>query len=158
LEGRVHAYRAADGTEITAPGWPQLATRKPQVEKCSPALAVARAASGHAYLYVANGGYPGDEGDYQGHVTPIDLASGAQQVWNADCSDQPVHFTTGAAPDCPAVRSAVWGRGGVVYDADLDRIFFATGNGTFDAAHGGHDWGDSVVALHPDATGSGTLA
>jgi outer membrane protein assembly factor BamB len=157
LEGRVHRYRVADGSEVTGGGWPQTATLKPEVEKCSPPLDVATAASGHTYLYVANGGYPGDQGDYQGHVTAIDLGSGAQQVWNADCSDQPVHFTHGN-PDCPRVQTAVWARAGVVYDSDLDRILFATGNGTFDAQQGGHDWGDSVLELRPDATGRGALA
>src|SRR5258708_24375014 len=83
LEGRVHKYRAADGQEVTGGGWPELATLKPEVEKCSPALAVAGAANRHTYLYVANGGYPGDARDYPGHVTPVDLRSGAQPVWNA---------------------------------------------------------------------------
>jgi PQQ-like domain len=152
LEGKVHKYKVGDGTEVTTGGWPELATLKPQVEKCSPALAVAGAANGHTYLYVANGGYPGDQGDYQGHVTAIDLASGAQNLWNADCSNQAVHFTTGS-PDCPQVQSAVWARGGVVYDSDFDRIFFATGNGQFDASQGGRDWGDTVVELRPDGTG-----
>jgi len=156
LEGRVHRYRVGDGSEVTGSGWPQLATLKPDVEKCSPALAVARAASGHTYLYVANGGYPGDAGDYQGHVTAVDLGSGAQRVWNADCSDQAVHFTHGS-PDCPSVQSAVWARGGVVYDSDLDRILFATGNGSFDVPQGRHDWGDSVLALGADGGGNGAL-
>src|SRR6202158_3219895 len=156
LEGRVHRYRVGDGSEVTGGGWPQLATLKPEVEKCSPALAVAAAANGHTYLYVGNGGYPGDAGDYQGHVTAVDLGSGAQRVWDADCSDHPVHFTHGN-PDCPSVQSAVWARGGVVYDSDLDRILFATGNGPFDVPQGRHDWGDSVLALRPDGTGSGAL-
>jgi PQQ-like domain len=156
LEGRVHRYRVGDGGEVTGGGWPQVATLKPDVEKCSPALAVATAVSGHRYLYVADGGYPGDQGDYQGHVTAIDLGSGAQRVWNADCSDQPVHFTHGS-PDCPSVQSAVWARGGVVYDSDLDRILFATGNGSFDVPQGRHDWGDSVLALPPDGSGNGAL-
>ena len=156
LEGRVHRYRVGDGTEVTGSGWPQLTTLKPEVEKCAPALATALAANGHTYLYAANGGYPGDQGDYQGHVTAIDLGSGAQRVWNADCSDQPVHFTHGN-PDCKQVQTAVWQRGGVVYDSDLDRILFATGNGDFDLPQGGHDWGDSVLALRPDGTGNGAL-
>jgi outer membrane protein assembly factor BamB len=156
LEGRVHKYRAGDGAEVTNGGWPEVATLKPEVEKCSPALAVATAASGHTYLYVGNGGYPGDQGDYQGHVTAIDLASGAQQVWNADCSNQPVHLTHGN-PDCPDVQSAVWARGGVFYDSDIDRILFATGNGVFDAVQGGFNWGDSVLALRPDAASNGGL-
>jgi outer membrane protein assembly factor BamB len=156
LEGRVHKYRVGDGSEVTGGGWPQLATLKPEVEKCSPALDVATAANGHTYLYVSNGGYPGDAGDYQGHVTAVDLGSGAQRVWNTDCSDQPVHFTHGN-PDCPHVQSAVWGRAAVVYDSDLDRILFATGNGDFDVPRGGRDWGDSVLELRPDATGNGAL-
>jgi outer membrane protein assembly factor BamB len=152
LEGRVHKYAVADGAEVTGGGWPQLATRKPLVEKGSSALTVATA-GGRSYLYVAHGGYPGDAGDYQGHVTAIDLASGAQRVWNAACSDAAVHFTTGGPPDCPHVQTAVWARQGVVHDAALGRILFATGNGDFDAAGGGRDWGDSVLALAPDGRG-----
>ncbi len=156
LEGQVHKYQAGDGTEVTGGGWPELATRKPDVEKCSPALAVATAANAHTYLYVANGGYPGDAGDYQGHVTAVDLGSGAQQVWNANCSDHAVHFAHGN-PDCPSVQTAVWQRGGVVYDGDLDRILFSTGNGFFDVPTGGHEWGDSVLALRPDASSNAGL-
>ncbi len=40
----------------------------------------------------------------------------------------------------------------MVYDQDTDRIYLATGNGTFDPAH--HHWGDTVFALHPDGTGA----
>jgi hypothetical protein len=157
LEGVVNRYQVGNGFQFTGTGWPQVATLKPEVEKCSPALAVATAANGHTYLYVANGGYPGDAGDYQGHITAVDLRTGVQHVWNADCSDQPVHFTHGN-PDCPNVQSAVWARGGVVYDSDLDRILFATGNGFFDVPQGNHDWGDSVIALRPNGTGNGGAA
>jgi outer membrane protein assembly factor BamB len=153
LEGRVHKYQVADGTEITGGGWPELATLKPDVEKGSSALAIATS-GGASYLYVANGGYPGDAGDYQGHVTAINLASGAQNVFNANCSDQTVHFVEGGSPDCPQVQTAIWARPAVAYDSDNGKIFMATGNGTFDANHGGHDWGDSVFALHPDGTGA----
>ncbi|HVT60775.1 MAG TPA: PQQ-binding-like beta-propeller repeat protein [Thermoanaerobaculia bacterium] len=157
LEGRVHKYQVGDGTEITGGGWPQLVTLKPAVEKGSSALAVATAGSGRSYLYVANGGYPGDAGDYQGHLTTIDLGSGAQRVWNAACSDQAVHFTAGGSPDCPAVQSAIWARAGAIYDGENDRLFAATGNGNFNANAGGHDWGDSVFALRPDGSGNGPL-
>jgi outer membrane protein assembly factor BamB len=152
LDGRVHKYQVADGSEVTSGGWPELTTLKPQVEKGSSALSIATRPDGTATLYVANGGYLGDAGDYQGHVTAIALASGSQAVFNADCSDQVVHFTTGGSPDCPQVQSAVWSRPGVVYDAELDRILFATGNGLFDAMAGRHDWGDSVLALRPDGS------
>jgi len=156
LEGRVHKYEVGDGTEIVTGGWPQVATLKPSVEKSSPGLAVAVARDGTPYLYVANGGYPGDAGDYQGHITAINLTTGAQRVFNANCSDQTVHFTLGGSPDCPAVQTAIWARAGVVYDADTDRIFMATGNGDFNANVGGHNWGDSVFALNPDGTGTGS--
>ena len=155
LEGRVHKYQVGDGTEITTGGWPQVATLKPSVEKSSPGLSVAVAKSGTPYLYVANGGYPGDAGDYQGHVTAINLTTGAQRVFNANCSDQTVHFTLGGSPDCPAVQTAIWARSGVVYDADNDRIFMATGNGNYDGNTGGHNWGDSVFALNADGSGAG---
>jgi outer membrane protein assembly factor BamB len=158
LDGMVHKYQVGDGTEITTGGWPQLATLKPGVEKSSGALATATTPAGGSYLYVVNGGYPGpdgDQGDYQGHVTTIDLASGAQQLWNTLCSDQTVHFVASGTPDCADQWAAVWARPGVVYDADVDRLFFATGNGTFNAVRGGFDWGDSILALHADGTGAG---
>ncbi|TAM52008.1 MAG: hypothetical protein EPN53_06280, partial [Acidobacteria bacterium] len=161
LEGRVHKYQVGDGTEVTTGGWPELVTHKPDVEKESSALAIVPAA-GANYLVVANGGYPGDAGDYQGHVTAIDLATGAQSVFNANCSNQACHFYENGSggcgspqPDCPAVQTAVWARAGVVYDSALDLMFLATGNGAFDANGGGNDWGDSVLALHPDGAGDG---
>jgi hypothetical protein len=156
LEGKVHKYHVGDGTEVTTGGWPELATLKPDVEKGSSALSVVTTVGGKSYLYVTNGGYPGDAGDYQGHVTAIDLATGAQRVFNANCSDRTVHFVEAGSPDCAQVQTAIWARAGVVYDADDDRIFMATGNGTYDANVAGHyDWGDSVLALHPDGTGNG---
>jgi hypothetical protein len=158
LEGRVHKYQVGDGTEVTTGGWPELVTLKPSVEKCSPPLSVTVTNGGAAYLYVANGGYPGDAGDYQGHITAINLATGAQNVFNAMCSDQTVHFVQSpGTPDCNGgVQSAVWARPAVLYSSELDRIFFGTGNGTYNANSGGHFWGDSILALHPDGTGTGT--
>jgi len=156
LDGKVRKYQVGDGSEITTGGWPQTTTLKPDVEKGSSALSVATANSGASYLYVTNGGYPGDAGDYQGHVTAIDLATGVQHVFNAACSDQTIHFMENTSPDClNHVQTAIWARSGVVYDADDDRLLMATGNGDFDGNTGGHDWGDSVFALHPDGTGTG---
>jgi len=156
LEGKVHKYHVGDGTEVTTGGWPELTTLKPDVEKGSSALSVVTTAGGASYLYVTNGGYPGDAGDYQGHVTAIDLATGVQKVFNAACSDQTVHFVESGSPDCAHVQTAIWARAGVVYDSDNGRIFMATGNGDYDGNVAGHyDWGDSVFALHPDGTGNG---
>jgi outer membrane protein assembly factor BamB len=154
LDGYVHKYQVGDGTEVTSGGWPELTTRKPYNEKGSSALSQATAQDGTAYLYMTNGGYLGDRGDYQGHVTAINLADGSQRVFNTNCSDQAVHFVEKPGqPDCPAVQSAVWARAGVVYDPATDHIYFATGNGPFDPAR--YDWGDSVLAVHPDGSGAG---
>jgi hypothetical protein len=154
LDGSVHKYQVGDGTEITSGGWPELATRKPFNEKGSSALSIATAAIGTSYLYVTNGGYPGDAGDYQGHVTAINLSDGSQNLFNALCSDQAVHLVqTPGTPDCAQVQSAIWARVGVVYDNVTDRIYVGTGNGLYDGNSGGRDWGDSILALHPDATG-----
>jgi outer membrane protein assembly factor BamB len=154
LDGYAHRYRLSDGQETVGGGWPELTTTKPFNEKGSSDLTIATARSGVTYLYVAHGGYPGDRGDYQGHVTVIDLADGGQRVFNCNCSDQGVHFQQApATPDCPAVQSAVWARAGVVYDPLLDRIYLATGNGPF--APDRYDWGDSVLALLPDGRGRG---
>jgi outer membrane protein assembly factor BamB len=154
LDGKVHKYQVGDGKEITTGGWPEVTTLKPFNEKGSSALAMATASDGNTYLYMTNGGYLGDRGDYQGHVTAINLADGSQRVFNTDCSNQAVHFVEKpGTPDCPAVQSAIWARAGVVYYAATDRIYMATGNGDYDPAR--HDWGDSVIALHPDGTGYG---
>jgi PQQ-like domain len=150
LDGKVHKHDVATGTESTTGGWPELATAKPDVEKSSSALAVATARSGTSYLYVTHSGYPGDAGDYQGHLTAINLATGAQNVFNAACSTQVVHLVEGGSPDCPSRQSGIWARAGVIYDADIDKIFVVTGNGDFIPSS--NDWGDSVVELNPDGT------
>ena len=156
LDGYVHKLQVGDGTEIATGGWPQVTTLKGVDEKGSSPLTFAAAFSGAKYLYAVHGGYPGDAGDYQGHVTAIDLATGAQKVFNTMCSDNPVHFVhSPGAPDCPRAQSAVWARSGVVYDPVTDRIFVATGNGQFTASTGGHNWSESVLALSPDGSGAG---
>jgi hypothetical protein len=43
----------------------------------------------------------------------------------------------------------------VVYDSRTDKIYMSTGNGNyFPEPTTFHDWGDSVLAIHPDGTGS----
>src|SRR5262249_26396461 len=157
LDGKVHKYQVGDGTEITTGGWPETATLKGFDEKGSPALNFATTPGGTTYLYMANGGYPGDGGDYQGHITAINLADGSQKVFNSLCSDQTVHFVeTPGSPDCAGhVQSAIWARASVVYDDVTGHIFMATGNGDYTGNAGGHEWGDSVFSLNPDGTGSG---
>ncbi len=155
LDGNVHKYQVGDGTEIASGGWPQLTTWKGFDEKGSSALAIATSA-GNTYLYVLHGGYPGDQGDYQGHVTAINLATGTQKVFNAACSDQTQHLRHlggGVSPTCPTPRNAIWSRPGVVYDAGTDRLFMGTGNGVYDGNNNGHNWSESVIALNADASG-----
>ncbi len=152
LDGYVHKYQVANGEVIKGGGWPELCTLKPFDEKGSSALAIATDKKGESYLYAANGGYLGDRGDYQGHLTTINLKDGTQHVFNANCSNQTVHFVEKPGkPDCPAVQSAIWARSGVVYDAFTDRIYMATGNGQFNPEK--HNWGDAVFALNPNGTG-----
>ncbi|HKE46631.1 MAG TPA: PQQ-binding-like beta-propeller repeat protein [Rhodanobacteraceae bacterium] len=167
VDGYAHKYQVGDGTEITGSGWPQLITLKPSVEKGASGLTIAETPDG-TYLVVVTDGYIGDGGDYQGHLVSIDLATGTQNVFNADCSDLTIHFVNNGTPgvdDCnygddpPMFRrgqmSGIWGRGGATYDAPTNRVYIATGNGDFNANGAGLDWGDSVLALAPDGTGSG---
>src|SRR5262249_31189338 len=49
---------------------------------------------------------------------------------------------------CPESDSAIWARAGVVVDPASGDLLVATGNGAFD---GVRYWGDSVLALSPDA-------
>jgi hypothetical protein len=161
LDGYVHKYQVATGAETRDAHWPELASLKPSREKGSSALSLATDRNGTSYLYMPGSGYLGDAGDYQGHLTAIDLASGAQHVFNTVCSNasagtnaDDVHFTLSpGAPDCGETRAAVWARPGVIHDLNNDLIYVATGNGTFDPAS--HHWGDSVLALNPDGTGIG---
>ena len=158
LEGAVHKYQVADGTEVTTGGWPETATLKPDVEKGSSALGTATATDGTSRLYCTNGGYPGDAGDYQGHVTAISLADGTQKVFNAACSDLTIHFIENGTPgtnDCSQVQNAIWARPGAVYDPVTNRICMATGNGGYNGNTGGHNWSETVFCLNPDGTGSG---
>ena len=150
LDGKVHKVALATGVEVRDANWPVVATLKPWDEKGSSALALATDSTGTTYLYATNSGYNGDLGDYQGHVTTINLATGASVVFNTLCSSQTVHFTS-TTPDCPQKQSGVWARSGVTYSPATNLIYLATGNGDYNPALG--DWGDSVLALHPDGTG-----
>ncbi len=155
LDGYVHKYQVGDGTEIMTGGWPELTTLKAYDEKGSSALSIATTASGTSYLYVAHAGYPGDQGNYQGHITAINLSNGTQTVFNTLCSNQAVHFVdsrVSSGPDCTsASTSAIWSRPGVVFDPYHDRILMSTGNGTFQPSS--FMWGDTVFMLNPDGTG-----
>ena len=153
FDGKVHKYNVANGTEVTGGGWPEVITLKPDIEKGITFLTHATDSSGATYLYMGTSGY-GDFLDYQGHLTSINLATGAQKVFNAMCSNQTVHFVnTPGTPDCSMVHGAIWGRSTVVYNPTTNRIYGGTGDGTFDPVN--HHWGDTVLGLNPDGSGSG---
>ncbi len=155
LDGYVHKYAVGNGTEILSGGWPELTTLKGYDEKGSSALSIATTPIGTSYLYVAHAGYPGDAGNYQGHITAINLVDGTQKVFNTLCSNQTVHFVDSrilTGSDCyPETMGALWARPGVVYDPYNNRILMTTGNGTFQPAS--FMWGDTVFSLNPDGTG-----
>ena len=173
LDGNVHKYTITDGTETLGDGWPQLVTNKPDLDKVAAGLTIATAANGHTYLYVVTDSYF-DIGDFQGHLTAVDLGEASQTVFNPQCSDLTIHFvangiTSGSSQDdctvTPSGRvgqtanSGIWGRPGAVFDSATDRVYIATGNGLFDPTNAngnGKYWGDSVLALNPDGTGAGS--
>jgi putative pyrroloquinoline-quinone binding quinoprotein len=157
LDGYAHKYRVDNGNEVTSGGWPELVTLKTDVEKVAGSLTIATSGS-TTYLYVVTDGYAGDFGDYQGHLTTINLANGEQNVFNTLCSDDTTHLDEG---DCerplPSDNggSGIWGRGGATFDAGTNRVYISTGNGVFDAnTLGSFDWGDSVLALVPAGVAS----
>lgn len=152
LDGLVHKHQVADGVEIQNGQWPRVTTLKPYDEKHGGALAIATS-GGKNYLYVVQGGYPGDRGDYQGHVTTIDLATASYKVFNVACSNLTIHIPHNSA-QCSVVQNAVWARPGVVFHPALDRVFFATGNGVNTGVSGGSDWSESVLAINADGSGN----
>jgi hypothetical protein len=148
FDGKVHKYAVATGVETTTGGWPEIATAKPDQEKAITSLTTATDSGGNTYLYVGHSGY-GDGTDTEGHVTAINLATGAQKVFNAMCSTQAVHFGRNA---CAQKLGSIWGRAPMVYSPATNRIYGATGNGPFDPTN--HAWGDTVLSLNADGSGN----
>jgi outer membrane protein assembly factor BamB len=145
LDGKIHKYSSGTGQEITTGGWPVPVTLMTMVEKGSSALNI-----GNGYLYATESGYTGDGGHYIGHVVAIKLSTGKATVFNALCSNLTMLLQASA---CPAAQAGIWARAGAVIDpAPPHNIFVTTGNGAFDANTGGHNYGDSVLELSPDAT------
>lgn len=88
LDGYIHKYAVGTGTEVTGGGWPELSTLKINAEKDGTAITIGTAANGTNYLYMGVGAYDGDQGDYQGHITTVNLSTGTQNVFNALCSNE----------------------------------------------------------------------
>ncbi|HVZ74177.1 MAG TPA: malectin domain-containing carbohydrate-binding protein [Polyangia bacterium] len=148
LDGYIHKVNVKDGTEVTGGGWPELATLKTNVEKDGTALGWATV-GGTTYLYLGAGGYDGDGGNYQGHVTTVNLNTGAQKVFNAMCSNRTDHISS---PDCAGAKSGIWAKAGLTFDSLTNRLYAATGNGTYQPSS--FYWGDSILALNPDGSGN----
>ncbi len=144
VDGKIHKYAVGTGAETTTGGWPVTITLMPNVEKGSSAINV-----GNGYLYMVTSGYPGDGGHYEGHVVAINLATSKVTVFNSLCANIPQLLSSTA---CQQVQSGIWARGGAVIDPVTGNVFVSTGNGTFDANKGGHNYGDTEIELSPDLT------
>jgi PQQ-like domain len=169
-DGKIHKYAVATGLETVDANWPEVSSAKPDVEKGSSAIAFATSSTdGDTYLYMTHSSFlANDGGDYQGHITAINLRTGGQIVFNAVCSEQgSKHFVENGTPgqdDCyqlqttdsagdpiPAGNAGIWGRAAATYDPSNDSIYISTANGLYDPTYqfnyGGSFWGDSVLRL-----------
>ncbi len=149
LDSKVHKYAVDSGQEIIQGAWPAVITLMPNDEKGSSSLNI-----GNGYLYATISGYPGDGGHYEGHVVAVNLATGKTTVFNVLCANiTQLLINIPSAPNyCPEVQAGVWARAGAVVDPVTGNVFIVTGNGTYDANTGGHNYGDTVIELSPDVT------
>lgn len=157
-DGRIHKLAVGTGVEIVDAAWPVVYSLKIGAEKASSPLSIGTTSAGSDFLYLVTASY-NDGGDYQGHLTAVSLATGGATVFNAACSDMHVHFVMNGTPgvdNCATTMNGIWSRAGVTFNPYNQRIYLSVGNGPFDADTGGYDWGDSVLALNADGTGSGS--
>lgn len=148
VDGYVHKYNIANGAEVTGDGFPAQVTLLPNdTEKGSASLNIA-----NGYLYMTLSGNDGDYGHYVGHVVAINLATGVKTVWNAECANITQLLYTSGSNYCANTMSGIWARPGVTIDPITGNVFFATGNGNYNANSGGNNWGDSVIELNPNLT------
>jgi hypothetical protein len=144
LDGALHRYALATGDETRGGGWPVLVSKMTQTEKQSSTLNLA-----NGRVYVTTAGYPGDAPPYQGHVVVADANGGAGTVFNSLCANLTHVLSQG---ECDADTSGIWARAGTVIDGETGNLYVTTGNGPYDADRGGHNFGDSVIALSGDGT------
>ena len=147
VDGFVHKLDAASGAQIHSDGFPVRITRIPGTEKDASNLTFA-----NGYVYAVTSGYFGDAPPYVGHLVAIRTDGGSAHVFNTLCSDD---RSLPTATSCAHSGSGIWARAGAVPDPDPSMhgtVYIATGNGDFDANSGGHDYGDSVLAVSSDGT------
>jgi hypothetical protein len=137
-DGKVHRYNVGTGVEDTTGGWPLTASLIPNVEKGSSALAI-----GNGNLYVTTSAYPGDAGDYDGHIVAKNLTSGTVTVFNTLCTGT----KSLESGQCSGRQSGVWARPGAVVDTTTGNVFIASGNGPYAPPN---NLGDSLIELSPD--------
>jgi outer membrane protein assembly factor BamB len=144
IDGKVHKLDASNGQETSAPGLPAVISLMPSTELDESPLNVA-----NGYLYATAAGDSSDLPPYDGHIVALKLSTGEKTIFNSLCSEKRDLI---GPHGCSYQRSGIWSRGGVVVDPDPSmngQIYAATGNGDFDANRGGHNYGDSVLALTP---------
>jgi hypothetical protein len=135
-DGFVHKLNVGDGSEVTGGGWPE----NHGGGKGGSQLTIATARDGHTYLYASNHG--------DGHITTIDVTTGAQHVFNASCSQFPnVQNPSG----CTSTGARPWARGNPYIPA-LDKFFFMTGTNNGNPWNGCTMWKDSWLALPADGS------
>lgn len=148
IDAHMHKYAASSGKEFFGGGFPVRVTWSPDIEKFGGPINLA-----NGFLYATTGGYLGDGGQYDGHVVAFNLATGQTHVINALCSN--IHQLIKTPGTCPDSDAGIWARGSAVVDPDPSmsgRVYAATGNGDFDANVGGHNYGDSVLAISADGS------
>ena len=106
---------------------------------------------GNNYLYMGVGGYDGDGGDYQGHMTTINLNTGAQSVFNAMCSNQTCTLRRRRRTARAKVRHL--GEGGPRLRPGDEPGVRRYGQRHVQSLQ--NYWGDTILALNPDGTGDG---
>lgn len=139
---RLHALSITTGADVVAPSIINASVKtnagtlqfNPAIQMQRPALLL----SGGA-VYIGFGSNGCDTFAYHGWLLAYDATS-LKQV--------------GAFSTTPnGKQGAIWqAGGGPAADSD-GTIFFATGNGTFDANAGGSDYGDTVLHMNPASSG-----
>ncbi len=150
LDGTIHKYQVGTGTEVTGGGWPEPTTAK-NFEKVSTDLSFGTNSSGTTFLYMGHSGKT-DYGDYQGHLTTVNLATGTQHVFNLVCSNMiDIYFLLSpGTPDCPKTKSGLWSRTAGAYSSATGRVYLTVGNGSFSPSK--YYWAFTTMALNPDGT------
>lgn len=148
---RLHGLSLVDGTEkfggpatidasITVPGTGDgssggVLAFNPLTENQRPGLALV-----NGIVYVSWASH-GDNDPYHGWVMGFsagNLAIAPVTVWNS---------TPNLVPGFAQSRGGIWMSGGAPAADSSNNLYFLTGNGSFDAASGGSNYGDSTVKL-----------